>query len=135
MAAASTRQAQVNALLAAKLPVEGTLPLEGTTGWADTTMVLAKAPHPHCAYRWLEHTLAPKVQGDLAARNTTLPVVPQACEGNALLGEKGCAGNGYEQFDRISFWRTPTEDCGDGVSGCVPYARWVTDYAALRTGR
>jgi putative spermidine/putrescine transport system substrate-binding protein len=135
LAVASSRQVQVDALKAAKLPVEGAVPLEGTTGWADTTMLLAKAAHPNCAYRWLEHTLNAKVQGDLAARGTTLPVIQAACDGNALLGEKGCADHGYDQFDRISFWRTPTADCGDGTEGCVPYDRWAADYAAIRAGR
>jgi len=41
---------------------------EGATGWADTTMMYARASHPNCAYKWLEWSLSPKVQGDVAAR-------------------------------------------------------------------
>jgi putative spermidine/putrescine transport system substrate-binding protein len=58
---------QVNLLQADKKPIASTVPEEGATGWADTTMMHAKAPHPNCAYMWLEHSLKPKVQGDVAA--------------------------------------------------------------------
>src|SRR5258706_11170037 len=58
---------QVNLLQADKQPIASTIPSEGATGWADTTMMSSKAPHPQCAYLWLEHSLNPKVQGDVAA--------------------------------------------------------------------
>ncbi|MGQ6186187.1 hypothetical protein ACUNGU_24795, partial [Serratia sp. IR-2025] len=40
---------------------------EGVTGWADTTMLHADAKHPSCAYQWMNWSLEPKVQGDVAA--------------------------------------------------------------------
>ncbi|TIV74476.1 MAG: ABC transporter substrate-binding protein, partial [Mesorhizobium sp.] len=43
---------QVNTLVAAKKPVASTVPEEGVTGWADTTMMEADAAHPNCAYMW-----------------------------------------------------------------------------------
>ena len=46
---------------------------------------------------------------------------------------EGCKTNGYENFDKIWFWRTPVADCPAG--GCVPYARWSTDYVAIMGGR
>ncbi|MDB5585211.1 MAG: spermidine/putrescine transporterubstrate-binding protein, partial [Devosia sp.] len=58
---------QVNTLIASKQPVASTIPAEGATGWADTTMLAADAAHPNCAYAWMEHSLDPKVQGDVAA--------------------------------------------------------------------
>src|SRR4029453_16311351 len=45
---------QVNTLVAKKQPVASTVPAEGATGWADTTMMHASAKHPNCAYKWLE---------------------------------------------------------------------------------
>lgn len=57
---------QVNTLVAAKQPVASTIPEEGATGWADTTMMEADAANPNCAYMWLEHSLSPKVQGDVS---------------------------------------------------------------------
>jgi putative spermidine/putrescine transport system substrate-binding protein len=97
-------------------------------------MMHAKAPHPNCAYMWLEHSLQPKVQGDVAAWFGSVPVVPAACTGNALLGDAGCKTNGSENFDRISFWRTPVADCGGGKT-CVPYKDWASAYLAIQSGQ
>ena len=88
---------------------------------SSTRVEHVDAPHPNCAYAWLEHSLDGKVQGDLAAWFGSLPAVPGACQGNALLGEKGCETNGFGEFDRIAFWKTPKADCGDGRTDCVPY--------------
>lgn len=126
---------QVNLLKANKQPIESVLPEEGATGWADTTMMHSKAPHPNCAYKWLEHSLSPKLQGDVAAWFGSVPVVPKACEGNDLLGAEGCKTNGIENFDKISFWRTPVADCGNGNKDCVPYSEWVSSYIAVIGGR
>ena len=125
---------QVNLLQGEKQPIGSTVPVEGATGWADTTMIHANAPHPNCAYLWMEHSISPKLQGDLAAWFGSVPAVPAACKGNALLTDQGCANNGMNEFDRIWFWRTPVSDCG-GRRTCVPYYRWVTDYIAILGGR
>jgi putative spermidine/putrescine transport system substrate-binding protein len=132
--ASSSWAFQVNFLRSEGKPIASVVPQEGATGWSDTTMMHANAKHPNCAYMWMEHTLDPKVQGDLAARFGSVPVVPSACKGNKLLGDKGCEINGMNEFDRLWFWRTPTADCGAGRT-CVPYSRWAADYAAVIAGR
>jgi putative spermidine/putrescine transport system substrate-binding protein len=107
---------QVNLLRAKEQPVASTVPVEGATGWADTTMMHVDAPHPNCAYMWLEHSINPKLQGDLAAWFGSVPVVLDACKGNKLLGDQGCEVNGLGNFERTSFWRTPvTKAAGDGL--------------------
>jgi putative spermidine/putrescine transport system substrate-binding protein len=131
--ASSSWRFQVNTLQAQGKPVGSVVPQEGVTGWADTTMMHATARHPNCAYLWLEHSLDPKLQGDLASWFGSVPVVPAACKGNRLLGDKGCETNGMNEFDKIWFWRTPAVSCGSSV--CVPYYRWVTDYIAILGGR
>ncbi len=131
--ASSSWPFQVNTLKANNRPIASVVPAEGATGWADTTMLHAQAPHPNCAYKWMEWSLNPKVQGDLAAWFGSVPAVPAACENNALLGPEGCKTNGFENFDRIWFWRTPEAPCAQGT--CVPYSRWSTDYVALMGGR
>jgi putative spermidine/putrescine transport system substrate-binding protein len=125
---------QVNLLKSKNAPIASVVPKEGATGWADTTMMHADAKHPNCAYMWMEHSLNKKLQGDLSAWFGSVPVVPEACKGNALLGEKGCETNGIKEFDRIWFWRTPVTTCSGGRT-CVPYYRWVTDYIAILGGR
>ncbi len=133
--ASSSWPFQVNLLQGEKKPIASTIPKEGATGWADTTMMHSEAPHPNCAYMWLEHSINPKLQGDLAAWFGSVPAVLDACKGNALLGEDGCKTNGLENFDKIAFWRTPVAKCASQPAGCVPYYRWVSDYIAILGGR
>lgn len=135
VAASSSWPFQVNLLQFDKQPIASTIPVEGATGWADTTMMHADAPHPNCAYMWLEHSISPKVQGDLAAWFGSVPSVPAACKGNALLTDSGCETNGFGNFDKIHFWRTPVAKCTSQAAGCVPYYRWVTDMIAVLGGR
>jgi putative spermidine/putrescine transport system substrate-binding protein len=125
---------QVNLLEAEKQPVKSVFPKEGATGWADTTMLHAEAAHPNCAYMWMEHSISPKVQGDLAAWFGSVPAVPAACKGNALLTDEGCAHNGFDNFDKISFWKTPVAKCAS-QGECVPYHRWTNDYIAVMGGQ
>jgi putative spermidine/putrescine transport system substrate-binding protein len=125
---------QVNLLQANKKPIASTIPAEGATGWADTTMLHAKAPHPNCAYLWLNHSLEPKVQGDVAAWFGSVPAVPAACKGNALLTDDGCKLNGFDNFDKIAFWKTPIGKC-QTQEACVPYSRWASDYVAIVGGQ
>ncbi len=135
VAASSSWPFQANLLKAEGAPIEKVVPVEGATGWADTTMLHVNAEHPNCAYAWMEHSLDPKVQGDLAAWFQNIPVRLDACEGNDLLGPDGCVNNGLNDFDKIQWWRTPTSDCGDGTKECVPYHEWVTNYVAVIGGR
>jgi len=131
--ASSSWPFMVNVLKAEGQPVASTFPEEGITGWADTTMLHVDSPHPNCAYMWMEHSLSPKVQGDVSAWFGTVPSVPAACKGNELLTDEGCANNGGDNFDKIRFWRTPTAKCEQGE--CVPYYRWVSDYVGVIGGR
>ena len=130
--AASSWPYQVNLLQAAGEPIASTVPSEGATGWADTTMLHADAPHPNCAYMWMEHSLDPKVQGDVAAWFGSVPAVPEACISSDLLTDTGCAVNGSDNFDKIAFWKTPSgsESCTGGE--CVPYSEWVSAFNAIK---
>jgi putative spermidine/putrescine transport system substrate-binding protein len=133
--ASSSWPFQVNILQSQGAPIASVIPSEGATGWADTTMMAIDAPHPNCAYQWLEHSLDPKLQGDLAAWFGTVPAVLAACQGNELLTDAGCETNGLGNFDKIRFWRTPTATCPDGTRLCVPYHEWVTNFIAVIGGR
>ncbi len=124
---------QVNLMKAEGAPIASVFPEEGATGWADTTMLHAESQHPNCAYMWMEHSLSPKVQGDVSAWFGTVPSVPAACKGNELLTDEGCATNGYNDFEKIHFWKTPVSQCEQGE--CVPYYRWVSDYIGVIGGR
>ena len=133
--ASSSWPFQVNILKSQSKPIASTVPQEGATGWADTTMMHADAEHPNCAYKWLEHSISPKLQGDLAAWFGSVPAALEACKGNELLTDAGCDTNGLGNFDKIAFWKTPTAKCASQEAGCVPYYRWVSDYIAVLGGR
>eukprot|EP01036_Dinobryon_divergens_P016618 gene16618-22538_t len=96
-------------------------------------MMHAEAPHPNCAYMWLEHSINPKLQGDLAAWFGSVPAVTSACKGNALLTDQGCETNGIGSFEKIHFWRTPVSKCTSQADGCVPYHRWGAPCRILAT--
>lgn len=130
--ASSSWPLQVNLLQLDGQPIASVVPQEGATGWADTTMMAANAPHPKCAYLWLEHSIDPKVQGDVASWFGSAPSVPAACDGaSELLGTEGCAANGFDTFDQIYFWKTPIAECGNGKSDCVTYDRWTEEFTAI----
>jgi putative spermidine/putrescine transport system substrate-binding protein len=133
--ASSSWPFQVNLLKSQQQPIASVVPQEGATGWADTTMLHVDSEHPNCAYMWMEHSLDPKVQGDLGAWFGIVPVNLDACQGNALLTDAGCETNGLGNFEKIHFWRTPTAKCATQGDACVPYYRWVSDYIAVLGGR
>ncbi len=126
---------QVNVLESEGVKVASTIPEEGVTGWADTTMMQAGAAHPNCAYMWMEHTLSSNLQSDLAVWFGGNPVVPAACtDGSGMLDAAGCTANGMDIFDKVRFWTTPVSTCAS-QGECVPYYRWVSDYIAVIGGR
>ncbi len=127
---------QVGLLKADGQPVASTIPEEGATGWADTTMLATDAKNPNCAYKWMEHTLSSNLQSDLSVWFGSNPVVPAACtDGSGMQTAEGCTANGLDDFDKIRFWTTPTANCSQGEGACVPYYRWVSDYIGVIGGR
>ena len=126
---------QVNILQSEKHPVASTIPQEGATGWADTTMMHSEAAHPNCSYMWMEHTLSSNLQSDLSVWFGANPSVPAACtDGRGMQTAAGCTANGLDDFEKIRFWTTPVSKCQTQGS-CVPYYRWVSDYIGVIGGR
>ncbi len=132
--ASGTWPYQVNTLKGEKQPIASTIPTEGATGWADTTMMATKAAHPNCAYKWLEHSLSAGTQSGVAEWFGSNPAVPEACKAKAPGGSDFCSDNGFAKFTEIKFWRTPEAKCSL-KEGCVPYSRWTSDYIAIMGGR
>ena len=127
---------QVNLLKADGQPIASTIPQEGATGWADTTMMHVDAANPNCSYLWMEHTLSSNLQSDLAVWFGANPSVPAACtDGRGMSTAESCAANGENDFEKIRFWTTPVSNCSQGDGACVPYYRWVSDYIGVIGGR
>jgi len=126
---------QVNLLASEKQPVASVIPVEGATGWADTTMMHADAENPNCAYMWMEHTLSSNLQSDLSVWFGANPSVLAACtDGRGMQTAEGCTLNGLDDFEKIKFWQTPVSKC-PSQGQCVPYYRWVSDYIGVIGGR
>ena len=90
-------------------PIATVVPVEGATGWADTTMMHAEAKNPNCAYMWLEHSLNPKLQGDLAAWFGSVPVGAGGVQGQqAARATRAARARASTTSRRSAFWRTPT---------------------------
>ncbi|MEM9797150.1 MAG: ABC transporter substrate-binding protein [Pseudomonadota bacterium] len=135
MAASGSWPFQVNLLQGDDAPVASTIPKEGATGWADTTMMHVNAENPNCAYMWMEHTLSSNLMSDLSVWFGANPAVPDACtDGRGKQTAEGCTKNGFDDFERIRFWQTPVTQC-ESQGECVPYYRWVSDYIGVIGGR
>ena len=135
MAASGSWPFQVNLLQGDGAPVASTIPQEGATGWADTTMMHVDAANPNCSYMWMEHSLASNLQADLSVWFGANPAVPAACtDGRGMQTAEGCTKNGLDDFERIKFWTTPVTQC-PSQGECVPYYRWVSDYIGVIGGR
>jgi putative spermidine/putrescine transport system substrate-binding protein len=120
---------QTLTLQAAKVPVKDEIPKEGATGWADTWMVAAKAPHPNCAYLWMRYAATPKVQAQQALVFGETPVNPLACPYMNKIQSGSCAKyhlNAPASYSRsIHFWKTPVATCGwGGRKDCVDFTAW-----------
>lgn len=109
------------------VPVFAVLPREGAVGRADTWMVAARARHPMCMYRWMDHVLSPEVNARIAEATDQAPANLAACELTAdpQFCETHHAGDeGY--WRKVEFWATPTRECGDARgAACTGYADWV----------
>ena len=120
---------QVSALRGVKFPIGSVIPSEGATGWADTWMLAAKAPHPNCAYMWMRYVSTPKVQAEQAVNYGETPDNKLACPIMNQLQKGSCAqyhaNAPLSYFDTIALWKTPIATCDNGKPGCVPYSQWV----------
>ena len=128
-------------------PVDSVIPEEGVTGWADTWMISANAPHPNCMLQWMDWTMQPDVQAEVAIWYGAAGSNLASCDATRQLlvdfyGEGadaavdtvryGNCGN-VEFLNSIYLWKTPLPDCGDdrGVT-CVDYSEWTQAWTEVR---
>jgi putative spermidine/putrescine transport system substrate-binding protein len=126
---------QTNTLAAAGAKVADTIPSQGATGWADTWMLATNAPHPNCAYKWMQWVTTPKVQAQEADYFGETPANKLACPIMDSIQKGSCAdyhANAPESYyQTIKFWKTPLAQCGTGKSDCVPFQQWVTAWTQI----
>jgi putative spermidine/putrescine transport system substrate-binding protein len=126
---------QTNTLKANHVAVADTIPSEGATGWADSWLLAAKAPHPNCAYKWMEWATTPQVQAEQAVYFGETPGNSLACPLMNKIQAGSCAGYHADKpdayFKTIKFWKTPLATCDNGQNDCVPYSEWTTAWTQI----
>lgn len=120
---------QVSFLKSDKQPVEAVIPSEGATGWADTWMMAAEAPHPNCMYEWMKWTMTPDVQAEVAEFYGATPSNTASCDllrkvfGESTDTDYHCGDDDF--LSQLEVWRTPLADCGDDRGEtCMDYSVW-----------
>ena len=95
--------------------VDAIVPKEGSTGWSDTWMVSAKAAHPNCMYKWMDWIISPKVNAQVAEWFGEAPAQTKACDRDRRQEASATTYHALDPAyaDQISYWTTPTKDCGD----------------------
>ena len=126
---------QTITLQAAKTPVKDKIPSEGATGWADTWMLSAHAPHPNCAYKWINWVSSPKVQAEQSISYGETPANTKACAYMEQIKKGSCpiyhANAPAAYFNSIRFWKTPVAQCGNGRNDCMDYTKWQQKWTEI----
>jgi putative spermidine/putrescine transport system substrate-binding protein len=120
-----------------KVPVESVIPKEGVTGWADTWMMSSHAPDPNCMLMWMQYTLQPDVQTQVAEFYGATPSNSASCK--QLNKDLGSAAEIYHCGDdaflsAVALWKTPLTDCGNGSQDCADYSTWSSRWLEVRGG-
>lgn len=132
---------QLNVLKGENVPVEGIVPSEGMTGWADTWMMSSHAQHPNCMLKWMAWMITPEVQAMVAEYFGEAPANPMACKYlDATYGSYGVKNfctlyrvNDASFYGQISFWKTPLPDCGDSRGQtCIDYSVWTQKWTEIK---
>src|SRR6478735_4613129 len=132
----TTWQYQVNQLQGAKdpVPVEATLPDEGSTGWSDTWMIASTSKHPNCMYLWMDYIISPAANAKATEYFGEAPVSAEACK--LTVDKDHCTKFHAEDeayFDKVYYWTTPVAACGDDRGDvCKDYSEWTTAWTEIR---
>jgi putative spermidine/putrescine transport system substrate-binding protein len=128
-------------------PVDAVIPSEGVTGWADTWMISANAPHPNCMLKWMDWTMQPDVQAEVAVWYGAAGSNTKSCDATRDLlvdfygkgadeavdtVRYGNCGN-VEFLESIHLWKTPVPNCGDDRGNiCIDYSEWTQAWTEIQ---
>jgi putative spermidine/putrescine transport system substrate-binding protein len=114
----------------------GTLPEEGSTGWADAWMISAESDAPNCAYRWMDYTSSAEVNGAIAMNFGMAPANIAFCETSdeAAAHCEEFHATDEEYFDQVWYWTTPIEQCVDGRTDvqCTNFQQWTQAWLTVK---
>lgn len=114
-----------------EVPVRTAVPAGGTARSASW-MLLSRAEHPGCMYRWLDYILSGKANAASATYLHEAPATPKAC---AYMDCAAAHAADERWWSRLSFWRTPQKDCHDARGDvCIDWFQWSDAWDQMRTG-
>ena len=129
-------------------PVDAVEPSEGMTGWADTWMISANAPHPNCMLMWMDWTMQPDVQAEVAVYYGAAGSNVGSCDEIRAFLNEAYPGEGFdaavdtlrysncgdaEFLNSLYLWKTPSVDCGDDRGEvCIDYSEWTQAWTEIR---
>jgi putative spermidine/putrescine transport system substrate-binding protein len=129
-------------------PVDAVEPSEGMTGWADTWMISANAPHPNCMLMWMDWTMQPDVQAEVAVYYGAAGSNVGSCDEIRAFLNDAYPGEGFdalvdtlrysncgnaEFLNSLYLWKTPSVDCGDDRGEvCMDYSEWTQAWTEIR---
>jgi putative spermidine/putrescine transport system substrate-binding protein len=121
-------------------PVDAVVPSEGMTGWADTWMISANAPHPNCMLKWMDWTMQPEVQAEVsdwygaagsnvdscqATKDFVVDLYGKGADVDVDTIRYSFCGDA-EFLNSLYLWKTPLPDCGDDRGEvCKDYSEWT----------
>ena len=116
------------------VPIEVTLPEEGSTGWSDTWMIDAEAANPNCTYLWMDHIISPEANAAVAEWFGEAPSNAKSCD---LTSDPNHCDTFHaddeDYFSQVAYWTTPVADCGDDRGEvCKDYSEWVTAWTEIK---
>jgi putative spermidine/putrescine transport system substrate-binding protein len=129
-------------------PVDAVEPSEGMTGWADTWMISANAPHPNCMLMWMDWTMQASTQAEVAVYYGAAGSNVNSCDEIRAFLNDAYPGEGFdalvdtlryancgdaEFLNSLYLWKTPAVDCGDDRGEvCIDYSEWTQAWTEIR---
>lgn len=129
-------------------PVDAVEPSEGMTGWSDTWMISANAPHPNCMLKWMDWTMQADTQAEVAVYYGAAGSNVNSCDSIRAFLNDAYPGEGYDAlvdtlryskcgdagfFDAVFWWKTPSVDCGDERGEvCKDYSEWTQAWTEIQ---
>jgi putative spermidine/putrescine transport system substrate-binding protein len=134
----TTWQYQVNTLAGGDppVPVEATVPAEGSTGWSDTWMIATDAAHPNCMYLWMDHMMSAEANALATVWFGEAPTSEAACEFAETISPGHCElthATDEAYYDKIWYWAYPQTSCADDdpATTCKNQDDWLAAWSAL----
>jgi putative spermidine/putrescine transport system substrate-binding protein len=121
-----------------KIKADAVYPSEGVTGWADTWMMSSHAQHPNCMLKWMQWTMRPEIQAQVAEYYGATPGLSTACDilrkdiGTDADSLYHCGDDAF--LHSIYLWKTPLPTCANGKEECTDINTWTDKWTQIVGG-